>query len=83
MRNTMRHSRRGVTVLELLIVIGIISMLGAMTAGAMFKLKTQQEATATETTIKKLASILDQHWKAVVDSAQKSMTRCLRTSEAI
>ncbi len=71
MTMTTRQVRRGMTLIELLIVMAIISMLAALTAGAVFRIKETQEKSFTETTLRKLGSILDQHWKAVVDSAKQ------------
>ncbi|MFL5329641.1 MAG: type II secretion system protein [Gemmataceae bacterium] len=71
MKMTTRHSRRGITLIELLIVIAIVSMLTALTAGAVFRVRESQEKGFTETTLRKLATVLDQHWKAVGDGAKK------------
>src|SRR5262245_49933856 len=71
MRMTIRHSRRGITLIEMLMVIAIVSMLAALTAGAVFTIRDTQEKEHTEPTIRKLASKLDKHWKAVPDSANK------------
>jgi len=63
--------RTGFTAVELLIVLAIVSMLAALAASAVFRVRATSERTATETTLKKLASALDVHWKAVVDAARK------------
>lgn len=68
-RNT--SSRTGFTAIELLIVLAIVGMLGALAASAVFRVRATSEKSATETTLTKLASALDVHWKAVIDAAKK------------
>lgn len=65
------HHRRGFTTIELLIVLAIVALLGSLAASAVFRVRATSERTATETTLTKLASALDVHWKAVIDSARK------------
>ena len=65
--NTTR--RDGFTLIELLVVISIIIVLGAVSAGAYFRIKAAQAVTATETNIGKLNSNLRQNWEIVVKQA--------------
>jgi len=65
--NTTR--RGGFTLIELLVVISIIIVLGAVSAGAYFRIKAAQAVTATETNIGKLNSNLRQNWEIVVKQA--------------
>ena len=66
-----RTTRRGFTAIELLIVVAIIGLLAAMTAGAVFRTLRSQDASYTEATLTKLASLLENHWSAVVDAAKR------------
>jgi len=66
-----KTSRRGFTAVELVVVIAIISLLAALTAGAVFRTLRTQEISFTEKTISKLSSVLDLHWKTVIDAARK------------
>jgi prepilin-type N-terminal cleavage/methylation domain-containing protein len=66
-----RVPRSGVTLIELLVVMAIIGTLAALTVGAVVKVRASQEKSFTETTISKLASALDQQWKAVMDQARE------------
>lgn len=63
--------RAGFTAIEVLIVVAIIALLISIAAGALIRVKAASERSATEATLTKLASILDRHWKAVIDSAKK------------
>lgn len=65
-----RHDRAGFTVIELLIVMAIVTIVGSLTAGAVFRVLASQDKVNTETTLQKLASELDVHWKAVLSSAK-------------
>ncbi|MBX7104456.1 MAG: prepilin-type N-terminal cleavage/methylation domain-containing protein [Gemmataceae bacterium] len=66
-----RLRRSGFTAIELLIVVTILGIIAALTAGAVVRVMASAEKSATETTLTKLASVLDIHWKAVIDSAKK------------
>jgi prepilin-type N-terminal cleavage/methylation domain-containing protein len=66
--------RRGVrraafTLVELLAVIAIIGILMALSAGAFFRVRVQQQESATNVTLQKLQSELDTQWKTVMDNA--------------
>jgi prepilin-type N-terminal cleavage/methylation domain-containing protein len=63
--------RLGFTTIELLVVLAIVGLLGAIAASAVFRVRATAEKSATEQTITKLASALDVHWKAVIDAAKK------------
>ncbi|MFO0809189.1 MAG: type II secretion system protein [Gemmataceae bacterium] len=62
--------RAGVTLIELLVVMAIIATLASLVVGAVFTLRESQMKSFSETTIQKLASSLDQQWKAVLDQAR-------------
>ena len=64
-----RSRRAAFTLVELLGVIAIIAILLALSAGAYFRVRVQQQESATGTTLLKLQSELDTQWKAVVDNA--------------
>jgi type II secretory pathway pseudopilin PulG len=68
MRFAPRYYRRtAFTIVELLVVISIIVVLGALSLSAVFSVRESQVKNATETTVQKLASALDQQWKATMD----------------
>jgi prepilin-type N-terminal cleavage/methylation domain-containing protein len=62
-----RTRRAGMTLIELLIVMTIISIMASLSIGAVFKLRESQMKSFTETNLQKLASALDQQWKAAID----------------
>src|SRR5438874_2372184 len=61
------HRRAAFTLVELLVVISIIVVLGTISIGAVFSLRESQMKNFTEATVQKLASALDQQWKATLD----------------
>jgi prepilin-type N-terminal cleavage/methylation domain-containing protein len=63
--------RSGFTLIELLVVMLIISILVALTASAVAQVMMSQQVRATETTLQKMASGLDQQWQAVIDQARE------------
>ena len=65
------NARPGFTLIELLIVIAIIGVLAALSAGAYFRIADGQRASATEATLSKLNTGLDRRWRAVIDQAAK------------
>lgn len=72
MRLPLRPARRdGFTVIELLVVISIIAVVASLSIGAVFTLRESQMKNFTEATVQKLASALDQQWKAVLDQANE------------
>lgn len=70
MRRT-HTARSGYTAVEILIVVTILGILAALVTGAVVRVIGSSEKGATETTLTKLASLLDVHWKATIDSARK------------
>src|SRR5262245_9518072 len=69
---TARTARRaGFTLIELLIVMALIGVLASLTIGAVFKLREAQMKNFTETTVQKLASALEQQWKAAIDQIKE------------
>lgn len=80
--------RRGFSLIELLVVIALIATLAALGAGAFFRVRGSQMQSATESTLTKLNSQLDNRWKAigeqVKDDAKKShpgYVRCLTLAQ--
>src|SRR5437899_127209 len=65
-----RRGRFGFTLIEVLVVITIIAIIAGMSMGVYFRVRKAQVQTASETTVNKLASNLDQQWKAVLDNAK-------------
>jgi competence protein ComGC len=63
--------RPSFTLIEILIVIGIITSLMALTVGATIRFLQTQAQKNTEATISKVNSALAVHWRAVIDEAQK------------
>ena len=62
-------ARVAFTLVELLVVLAIISVLAAITAGATIQIIGVQRKTKTEQTIKTAAEILDKQWATVVAQA--------------
>jgi type II secretory pathway pseudopilin PulG len=55
------------TLIELLVVMTIIAALTSLVIGAVFTVREAQMKSFSETLVQKLASALDQHWKAETD----------------
>ena len=64
-----RPLRRGFSILELLIVMGIMMILIALTAGAAMRYSDVQRKKNTEWLLQKLDSALQQQWNAVIANA--------------
>jgi len=62
--------RRGFSLIELLVVIAIISVIATIATGVLFRVRAGAEIQATETTMRKFDSLLQQQVKAVVDTAR-------------
>lgn len=68
MRLSPRGIRRsGFTVIELLVVMAIVIAIASLSIGAVFTLRESQMKNYAETTVQKLASALDQQFKATLD----------------
>lgn len=67
----MNARRAAFTAIEVLIVVTVLAILATLVAGAVLRVVGSSEKTATESTLTKLASILDVHWKSVIDSARR------------
>jgi prepilin-type N-terminal cleavage/methylation domain-containing protein len=61
--------RGGFTMLELLIVIGILGILFALGAAAVATARDKAKASNTETLIRKVNRILERQWRAAIDDA--------------
>jgi prepilin-type N-terminal cleavage/methylation domain-containing protein len=68
---TAQARRAGFTLVELLVVMGIILALVALSASASMRLLATQKVSVTETTITKVDSALRKQWDAVLTAAQK------------
>jgi prepilin-type N-terminal cleavage/methylation domain-containing protein len=66
--------RTGMTLIELLVVMTIIAVLASLSIGAIFSLRESQMKSFTETTVQKLASALDQQWKAALDQIREEIS---------
>jgi prepilin-type N-terminal cleavage/methylation domain-containing protein len=69
---TTRSRQRGFTLIELLVVIAIITVLMALSLGAvMFFTRGVGQTKATQATLRNAKTRMDTQWKAVLDHAQK------------
>src|SRR5436190_1966990 len=66
-------TRRGFSLIELLVVIGIIAVLMGLAAGAYFSVAKSQNVKRTETTIKKVATGLNSQWSSVIDEVKNEI----------
>lgn len=68
-----RHQtgRAGFTLLELLAVLAIIGLLSAITAGAVSRYRLSSMEKNTDVHLRKLHILLDQQWKAAIDTIKK------------
>ena len=63
-----RPHRAGFTLIELLVVITLIGVLAALSAGAFMRVRSSQIKSASEATLVKLNTALDNRWKAIQES---------------
>jgi len=64
----------GFTLIELLVVIAIVGILGALAAGAVFRVRGSQDQKTTEVAVTKLGSALDMQIKASMDMVRETPT---------
>ena len=65
--------RGGFTLVELLVVISLIAILLALSAGAFFRIQSSQNVFNAEKTLEKLHSLMDSKWKITLDDARKTV----------
>ncbi len=63
--------RAGFTLIELLVVIALIATLAALSAGAFTQVRKTQMKKATDASLNKLHSALDNRWKAIEESVNE------------
>ncbi len=64
------HVRRGMSLVELMVVVAIILILMALTAGATLRFSDVQRKRVTEQLLQKIDSSLRQHWTAAIAQAR-------------
>lgn len=67
------HRRTGFTLLELIVVLGIIALLAALSAGAVMRYRQTSMEKDTTIQMRKIQIGLDQQWKAARDIIQKEV----------
>jgi prepilin-type N-terminal cleavage/methylation domain-containing protein len=65
------RARAGFTLLELLVVMAIIALLGALTTAALFRLRSSSQVTRTNETLQKLDAAYAAQWSAAVDKIKR------------
>ncbi len=68
---TTAPARRGFTLVELLVVVALLALLAALSAGAYFRIQASEKNRAAEATLSKLNTLHDRRWKAVLDTASQ------------
>jgi prepilin-type N-terminal cleavage/methylation domain-containing protein len=63
-------ARAGFTLLEMLVAIGIIVIVAALSLGVIAAVMASQKSKAAEQTLDKVASLLEHQWKAVIDQSR-------------
>ena len=76
-RSTAPRPRRGFTLIEILVVIAIIGVLTAISAGALFRLRATQTVNNTEGTQSKLHGLMMTRWSAVLGQSKKTVPPAL------
>ena len=66
-------ARQAFTLIELILVIAIIGVLAALSAGAIFRVMAAQALRRSETTVSKVQSALDLQWQAVIDNVKDEL----------
>ncbi len=66
-----RPRRSGFTLLEILVVVGILAILTALVASGIGKVRNGQLSRNTEGTVTKLQQALDLQWKGVIDQCKQ------------
>ncbi len=67
----MHNQRQAFTLIELLVVVAIIAVLGALTVGTIFSSIEGQRRSNTETSMRAVHKVLEQHWAQVIEQAKK------------
>lgn len=65
------RARPAFTLLEMLVVMGIIALLASITISAVFRLQSGQKESNTNTHLRKIDMVLVPQWKATVDQIKK------------
>jgi prepilin-type N-terminal cleavage/methylation domain-containing protein len=65
------RARPGFTLLEMLVVMGIIALLASITVTAVFRLQSSQKESNTNTHLTKIQMAFDQQWKGAIDNIKK------------
>jgi len=71
MMQTTPRRRPGLTLIELLVIIGIILILAALTTSASIQVISSQQQKNSELTVKKVSEAVNQAWRAVIDQAKE------------
>lgn len=72
---TRTHRKAGFTLLELLVIIGILALLAAIAVGTYFRIQESETVKATEARIRNIQAGLDRQWTAVLDTAREEFKK--------